>query len=192
MTHLALAIAALALSADPEAPVLEPEAQPNFVALRAGFATPRSSGFDHVDPGGDLELAVGRWFVPALGGELAVGWYSAEGDRISTAHDEMSFVPVTATVKVAIPLGRFRPYALGGGGAYWTGWRRTGGSSAAAESDSAWYLGGHVGAGFAIRISRRALLTAEGRYAFGEVDVLGGKQSANAFRLQLLGLGLAF
>lgn len=67
-------------------------------------------GVDTLRPGVDLELALSAWWG-VFGAQVGVGYLAASYDETSVA-----VVPVTALLRLRLPLGSFAPYLEGGGG----------------------------------------------------------------------------
>lgn len=67
-----------------------------------------------LEPGVDLELAVSAWWG-LFGAQLGVGYLAASWEQTS-----VGIVPVTALLRVRLPLGSFAPYLEGGAGVCFT------------------------------------------------------------------------
>lgn len=69
---------------------------------------------DTLQPGVDLELAVSAWWG-LFGAQIGVGYLGASWDQTG-----VDVVPVTALLRVRLPLGSFAPYLEGGAGVCFT------------------------------------------------------------------------
>jgi len=125
-------------------------------------------------------VAIRSRFLVFLGTEFTAGYrydnYYANG--VKTLKVEQ--VPFQFSVLVYLPLGPVRPYALGGGGYYYT--RSTGQGAASGEfRENKWAA--HAGAGMEFQLGPKFFLHADGRYVFMNLStvndinaILGGDQ----------------
>ncbi len=113
--------------------------QSRYVVVRGGASFGQSTL--QGKRGGELELAFGAWAHRAVGAELSIGWTATSGtqtgllpgdgvprstpsgtvtvysDPNAAVHDRLTTIPLFGTVRLAVPDGAFRPYALAGVGA---------------------------------------------------------------------------
>jgi outer membrane protein W len=159
----------------------------SYVAVKAGVYSP-STSFDldnfnggsttHIDgkTGFDGEVAIGHYFAPFLAVELGSGYFESKGSAAAQAGEaKLKVVPVVATGKVILPLGKFEPYGEFGVGAYFTELDVSGTTENFHGSSKITY-GLHAGAGFNVNVTDRVFVGLEGRYlwakpSFGGQDI---------------------
>lgn len=177
---LSLLILFGALGTLPTAANAQPMA--NYVALKGGVYSPSSSftfsnldletSFDgDTETGVAGEIAFGRFVLPTLALELALGYFEGSGSFAgalpSLPRNEVDFnvVPILMSAKAFIPAGAVNPYGEVGIGAYFT---------SVDVSDNANSFSGdvtfglHAGAGLNIDITERVFIGFEGRYVWAD------------------------
>ena len=94
-----------------------PEASPgdSYFLVKAGAYTPQASDMDNFGTGVNAEIAVGHYFLPFLSGEFGAGYFES-----SNGGFKLSVVPATLAARLRVPLPIVKPYAILGGGAYFT------------------------------------------------------------------------
>ncbi len=175
-SRLTAIAAALALA--PAARAFEPAY--DYANLRAGVFIPQGSSVRPFNSGPDLELAVGRAFLPYVAGELSIGYASAETDPRSMRYQDGSYttiemregyqlVPITLTLKLVLPAGSIEPWIGGGAGAAWAHIYQdpTGDQPTISESDTTFEY--HACGGVTVQLGRRWYAGADFRYAFAKV-----------------------
>ncbi len=155
----------------------------NYVTLKPGIYMPESSGLRHFDAGFNGEIAFGHRFNRNLALELGIGRFTTDArfrdaERVPgiqypyRERDYLEVVPLTLTLKVIKPVGRWELFGLGGIGAYIMseeirvtgtvdGW-----SGRASFEDSTTALGAHLGIGFHYNITPALFVGTEGRYVW--------------------------
>jgi opacity protein-like surface antigen len=172
---LALCALSLALQA-PEA-----LAGDSYLLLKAGAYDPQSNDVkDDLDTGFGGEIAIGHYFLPFLAGELAGGYYeSSKGDAKLTVY------PVTLAAKARLPLPVVKPYAIAGGGAYFSKAKVSGQGS---SSDTA--FGYFAGAGVDFKVTV-LLINIEAKYLWAEPSFDGSKTKIDGI-VGTVGVGIEF
>jgi opacity protein-like surface antigen len=177
-----LSIAAgLAIAFAPAARAIEPVY--DYADLRVGVFLPQGSSVRDFGSGPDLELAVGRAFLPYLAGEFSIGYASAETDphvmryygSSSTAYPAIEMregyqlVPITLTAKAILPAGSIEPWIGAGAGVAWTRIYQdpTGSQSTLSQSETVFEY--HAGAGVDVQLGKRWHAGVDFRYAFAKV-----------------------
>ena len=133
----------------------------SYLLVKGGAYTPQSSDMDSFSTGGLAEIAVGHYFLPFLSAELGGGYFESKngGDKLST-------YPLTLAARLRVPLPIVKPYAILGGGAYFT----TLDTSAGSKDDTAY--GYFAGAGVDFKITF-LLLNIEAKYLWVEPSFSG-------------------
>ncbi len=155
----------------------------SYVEVKGGGYFPTGDLEDlGYDAGFNGEVAIGHYIVPGmLAVELGTGYFESTLDKGSVTndpvigtlsgsiHNKVYAVPVTATLKVRVPVAGF--YAGAGGGAYFTwlrvrasGTRPGGGFFSLSGTDSDTVFGGQVMAGISFPIFPRVRFSAEAKY----------------------------
>ena len=104
-------LCALAFAASPP----EALAGDSYLLVKGGAYTPEASDLDNFDTGANAEVAVGHYFLPFLSGELGFGYFESKNDSY-----KLSVYPATLAARLRVPLPVIKPYAILGGGAYFT------------------------------------------------------------------------
>ena len=140
-------------------------------------------------------VAIRSRFLVFLGTEFSAGYrydnYTANGAKVLKVEQ----VPFLFSLLVYLPLGPVRPYALGGGGYYYT--RSEGQGAASGEfRENKWAA--HAGAGLELQLGPKFFLHADGRYVFMHIStvndfnaIFGGTQKPE-FVSASLGLNFQF
>jgi hypothetical protein len=192
----ALRAAALALAASALlGPARAAPAGENYGAIRIGAFVPRSADLDPFPAMVDGEIAVGRWFTPALGAEIGVGAFRAESaivvvpvpDQLGTvdfreARERLEVYPLALTVKLGLPAGRLVPYLLAGGDVSFA----SGAREPTEPTLPTWhaqdvFLGWHAGLGVRIDLDPRFHAIVEGRWAAGRARLFHEDWSIDGF-----------
>jgi outer membrane protein W len=122
----------------------------------------RAADADKWMPGGGVQIR--SRFLTFLGSEFLVDYrrddYVVNGQRVLKVEQ----IPFQFSLIVYIPLGVLRPYALGGGGYYYT--RSTADGPVLVEDTRENKWGGHAGAGLEIQFGPKFFLHADARYVF--------------------------
>lgn len=95
---------------------------------KSASADKRENGLNSFDAGYSLDVALGYKLESYVAVELGTGLYSAEGKiTLPNSSDTLKLyaVPLTATVKGLLPLGKTELYAGAGGGYYFGAMDRT-------------------------------------------------------------------
>jgi outer membrane protein W len=179
LRRLTIILAALALA--PAARAFEPAY--DYANLRAGVFVPQGSSIRNFNTGPDLELAVGRAFLPYLAGEFAVGYASSESDvQNMRYHDEpptyaaydmrqgYQLVPVTLTVKLVLPAGSIEPWLGGGAGVAWSRiYEDPVSADLATVSETSAVLTYHAAGGVNLQLGKKWYAGVDFRYLFAKV-----------------------
>jgi len=128
----------------------------SYVLLKGGAYSPQASDLDNFGTGGNVEVAVGHYFMPFLSGELG----SKNGPY------KLSVYPATVAARLRLPLPIVKPYAILGGGAYFTSMDTPSGS----QDDTA--FGYFAGAGVDFKIAF-LLLNVEAKYLWAQPTFYG-------------------
>ena len=114
----------------------------SYFLVKGGAYTPEASDMDNFNTGVNAEVAVGHYFLPFLSGELGGGYFESKNGG-----DKLSVYPLTLAARLRVPLPVVKPYAILGGGAYFT----TLDTSAGSKDDTAY--GYFAGAGVDFKIT---------------------------------------
>ena len=160
---------------------LPPEALPgdSYLLVKAGAYSPQASDVDNFDTGVDAEVAVGHYFLPFLSGELGFGYFESENGP-----NKLEVYPATLAARLRLPLPIVKPYAILGGGAYFTNLDTPSGS----KSDTP--FGYFAGAGVDFKITF-LLLNIEAKYLFAEPSFSGADTKIDGV-VVTAGVGLEF
>lgn len=140
----------------------------------AFFPNDEEKGLKGYDTGYNAEVAAGYRFNKNLAGELGIGYYSARS--WSGGYPKISAIPILATIKGVLPLGKAELYLGAGPGYYFAKYYYT---SSSDTSASAGVLGYHVTGGVDYNLSKKLALGLEVKWFsvkadFGELGpVLG-------------------
>ena len=133
----------------------------SYFLVKGGAYTPEASDMDNFSTGANVEAAVGHYFLPFLSGELGGGYFESKDGG-----DKLSVYPLTLAARLRVPLPIVKPYAILGGGAYFT----TLDTSAGSKDDTAY--GYFAGAGVDFKITF-LLLNIEAKYLWVEPSYSG-------------------
>ena len=150
-----------------------------YLLLKGGAYTPQSSDMDSFSTGGIAEGAVGHFFLPFLSGELGGGYFESKDGG-----NKLSVYPLTLAARLRLPLPIVKPYAILGGGAYFT----TLETSAGSKDDTAY--GYFAGAGVDFKIAF-LLLNIEAKYLWVEPSFSGTNKNIEGV-VATAGVGLEF
>jgi hypothetical protein len=151
----------------------------SYLLVKGGAYTPQSSDMDSFSTGGIVEGAVGHFFLPFLSGELGGGYFESKNGG-----NKLSVYPLTLAARLRVPLPIVKPYAILGGGAYFT----TLDTSSGSKSDTAY--GYFAGAGVDFKIAF-LLLNIEAKYLWVEPSYSGTSFNIEGV-VATLGVGLEF
>ena len=133
----------------------------SYFLVRAGAFAPQSSDLDNYSTGVNAEVAVGHYFLPFLSGELGFGYFESSNDPY-----KLTVYPATLAARLRVPLPIVKPYAILGGGAYFTSLD----TSAGSKDDTAYGYFGGAGVDFKITF---LLLNIEAKYLWVEPSFSG-------------------
>ena len=136
----------------------------SYLLVKAGAYDPQASDVKDLGTGFNGEIAVGHYFLPFLGVELGGGYFEVSKDP-----SKLTVYPLTLAARLRLPIPIVKPYAILGGGAYFSELEVTG---AASQSDTA--FGYFAGAGVDFKLFF-LLVNVEAKYlwanpTFGGVD----------------------
>jgi len=151
----------------------------SYFLVKAGAYTPQASDLDNFGTGVNAEVAVGHYFLPFLSGELGGGYFES-----NNGGNKLSVVPVTLAARLRIPLPIVKPYAILGGGAYFTTLDTPSGSM---NNDTFGYF---AGAGVDFKIAF-LLLNIEAKYLWAEPSYSGTDRNIEGV-VATAGVGLEF
>jgi opacity protein-like surface antigen len=162
-----------AASASPSmaAPVADaPASSPYYVTTKVGMYSPQSDDMDEFGFNNGLatEIQVGRRFNDNFAAEFGIGWLSSSTDEVLGQKLTLSSVPLTATAKGILPLGKAEVYGLGGLGAYFSKVEIETPDFDDSESDTS--LGFHLGVGAQFALTSQLSLGLESRYLIAQVS----------------------
>ena len=151
----------------------------SYLLVKGGAYSPQSSDMNDFSTGGIAEVAVGHYFLPFLSGELGGGYFESKDSG-----DKLSVYPLTLAARLRIPLPIVKPYAILGGGAYFTTLDTPSGS----KDDTAY--GGFAGAGVDFKIAF-LLLNIEAKYLWVEPSYSGTNKNIEGV-VATAGVGVEF
>lgn len=160
--------------------VPEAHAEGSYLLLKAGAYGPQASDVNELDTGFAGEIAVGHYFLPFLGVELAGGYMESSNNRF-----DLTMYPLTLAVKGRLPIPVVKPYGIVGGGAYFTDAEVSGLGS---QSDTA--FGYFAGAGVDFKVVF-LLINIEARYLWVEPSFDGSNRNFDGI-VGTLGVGIEF
>jgi opacity protein-like surface antigen len=153
----------------------------SYLLLKAGVYDPQSSDVkDDLDTGFAGEIAFGHYFLPFLGAELGAGYIEA-----SKSGNKLTVYPVTLAAKLRLPLPVVKPYAIAGGGAYFSK-AETG--SSGSQSDTA--FGYFAGAGVDFKVAF-LLINIEAKYIWANPTFFGTETNIDGIA-GTVGVGIEF
>ena len=151
----------------------------SYLLVKGGAYSPEASDLDTFDAGVNAEVAAGHYFLPFLSGELGFGYFESKSDS-----SKLSVYPATLAARLRVPLPIIKPYAILGGGAYFTDLDTPFGS----KSDTA--FGYFAGAGVDFKIAF-LLLNIEAKYLWVEPSFNGIDTKIDGV-VATVGVGLEF
>ena len=152
----------------------------SYLLVKAGAYTPQAGDMDNFGTGVNAEVAVGHYFLPFLSGELGAGYFES-----SNGGYKLSVVPATIAARLRLPLPVVKPYAILGGGAYFTTLDTP---SSGSMSNTAY--GYFAGAGVDFKITF-LLLNIEAKYLWAQPSFSGTDTKIDGV-VVTAGLGLEF
>jgi hypothetical protein len=150
-----------------------------YFLLKGGAYAPQSGDMDNFGTVGVVEAAAGHFFLPFLSGELGGGYFESKHGG-----EKLSVYPLTLAARLRLPLPIVKPYAILGGGAYFTSLDTPVGS----KDDTAY--GYFAGAGVDFKITV-LLLNIEAKYLWVEPSFSGTSKNIEGV-VATVGLGLEF
>ncbi len=151
----------------------------SYLLVKAGAYTPQAGDMDNYSTGANAEVVVGHYFLPFLSGELGGGYFESKNGG-----DKLSVYPLTLAARLRVPLPVVKPYAILGGGAYFT----TLDTSSGSKSDTAY--GYFAGAGVDFKIAF-LLLNIEAKYLWVEPSYSGADKNIEGV-VATVGVGVEF
>jgi len=151
----------------------------SYLLVKAGAYTPEASDMNNFDTGANVEVAAGHYFLPFLSGELGFGYFES-----SNGPSKLTVYPATLAARLRVPLPIVKPYAILGGGAYFTNLDTPSGS----KSDTA--FGYFAGAGVDFKITF-LLLNIEAKYLWAQPSYSGTDTKIDGV-VVTAGVGLEF
>ena len=151
----------------------------SYILVKAGAYSPQASDVDNFDTGVDAEVAIGHYFLPFLSGELGFGYFESENGP-----NKLEVYPATLAARLRLPLPIVKPYAILGGGAYFT----TLDTPVGSKSDTP--FGYFAGAGVDFKITF-LLLNIEAKYLWVEPSYSGIDRNIEGV-VATLGVGVEF
>jgi len=152
------------------------------VVAKFGAYIPTSNDLSGYNSGFNTEIAFGHYFNPYLAIELGAGYFQTQGNvtivysgYTYSGNENIEVVPVTASVKVIIPVNIWiEPYAIAGIGAYFVNDHIDNYyyyHHAANDNDTA--FGVNVGGGINFNIGRNFFVGAECKYVWLDPSLYG-------------------
>jgi opacity protein-like surface antigen len=152
----------------------------SYLLVKAGAYTPEASDLNNFSTGANAEVVVGHYFMPFLSGELGFGYFESKNDSY-----KLSVYPATIAARLRLPLPVVKPYAILGGGAYFTTMDTP---SSGSMSNTA--FGYFAGAGVDFKITV-LLLNIEAKYLWAQPSFSGIDTKIDGV-VVTAGLGLEF
>ncbi|HET9551566.1 MAG TPA: hypothetical protein VFP50_01230 [Anaeromyxobacteraceae bacterium] len=164
LAALVLSLAPAAARAGDEAGALDAGA--TYVTGRVGAFLLTARGVSGTPAGPDAEVTAGRVVLPGVALEVAGGGWRV---RVAASDTTVTVLPVTLSVKLFAPMEHgFQPYAVAGGGAYWTRLAVDATQASSAAQDERWSGGFHAGLGALHRLGERLVVGVDFRYVLLE------------------------
>lgn len=177
---LAAPIVARAQSSYPGSQTVAPSTQ---LFVKLGAIIPQSDALDGYDNGLALEAGVGFQLSPYVGVDVGIGRFAMSVSDSGfdpilgfvTVEEEVSAIPLTASLRLTAPAGGLDLYGLVGGGLYFMSISDDVSTDfdSVSVSDDDTSFGFHLGAGFAARLSPQVSLGAEVKYFMTSADFYG-------------------
>jgi opacity protein-like surface antigen len=151
----------------------------SYLLVKAGAYNPQASDMDNYGTGANVGVTVGQYFLPFLSGELEGGYFESKNGG-----NKLSVYPLTLAARLRVPLPIVKPYAILGGGAYFT----TLDTSTGSKDDTAY--GYFAGAGVDFKIAF-LLLNIEAKYLWVEPSFSGTNRNIEGV-VATAGVGVEF
>ncbi len=148
-------------------------AEGNYAVVKGGFYTPTSNDLDGFGSGFNGEAAIGRDFTRNLGGEIGAGFFGTDR-TVAGIKNKIDVVPVTATVKVKVPIDVVELFAGAGLGAYNAKLK-----GVFSSSDTA--FGYHLVAGGQADLTQTLFLGAEFKYLWAKASFNGADAKLDGY-----------
>jgi opacity protein-like surface antigen len=134
----------------------------SYLLVKGGAYSPEASDLNNFSTGANAEVAVGHYFMPFLSGELGFGYFESKNGS-----SKLTVYPATVAARLRLPLPVVKPYAILGGGAYFTTLDTP---SSGSMSNTAY--GYFAGAGVDFKITV-LLLNIEAKYLWAQPNFAG-------------------
>jgi opacity protein-like surface antigen len=152
----------------------------SYLLVKGGAYSPEASDLDNYSTGANAEVAVGHYFLPFVAGELGFGYFESKNGSY-----KLSVYPATVAARLRVPLPIVKPYAILGGGAYFTSLDTP---SSGSMSNTA--FGYFAGAGVDFKITF-LLLNIEAKYLWAQPSFSGTDTKIDGV-VVTAGVGLEF
>jgi opacity protein-like surface antigen len=159
-----------------------PEAfsESSYLLVRGGALIPESSDLENYNTGAGADVVVGHFFNSFLSGELEGGYFESKNGS-----SKLTVYPLTLAARLRVPIPVVKPYAILGGGAYFTTLDTP---SSGSKDDTA--FGYFAGAGVDFKIAV-LLVNIEARYLWAEPSYSGTSTKIDSM-VVMAGVGLEF
>jgi hypothetical protein len=162
---LALILMALSVVMAPLAHADEPvlyESGPYFIGQIGAYGAEETQQFNGYELSSDVSghLAVGYKLNPMWSVQGDLGYFGTSGNN----EYQFNAMPLTVAVRLSLPAGKFEPYMLGGGGAYFCKTKMNQGGETIDEV----VMGGYLGLGALLHIGKM-MVGGEFRYDFMDI-----------------------
>ena len=151
----------------------------SYLLVKGGAYSPEASDLNNYSTGANVEVAAGHYFLPFLSGELGFGYFES-----SNGPYKLEVYPATLAARLRLPLPIVKPYAILGGGAYFT----TLDTPVGSKDDTT--FGYFAGAGVDFKITF-LLLNIEAKYLWAQPSFSGIDTTIDGV-VVTAGLGLEF
>jgi len=152
----------------------------SYLLVKGGAISPQAGDLENYDTGVAAEVAVGHYFKSFLSGELGAGYYESKNGS-----SKLTVYPLTLAARLRVPLPVVKPYAILGGGAYFTTLDTP---SSGSKDDTA--FGYFAGAGVDFKIAV-LLVNIEAKYLWVEPSYSGTNTKIDSM-VVTAGVGLEF
>ena len=173
-----------------------------YAFVRVGAVVPQHQDLDLYDAGPAFEVGAGYALGSHLAIEAAMGRFSMAGSAswsdpvggVEKLDVRLSGIPITGTLKLALPMSPLELHALAGVGVHFVSERvdlsrpnLAGGSFSGSDHDTV--PGFHVGAGASIAVTPRLLVGADVRYLLASTHTFDAEAGMDSL---LMGASLAY